>query len=114
MNDKLRLLIEDHTNRMETGRARGVDLPRNRFVRYYVETAVSHDAETIAEQTTFRCIVVPARSPKEAERLAIEDAKAAHPDATRVEFFMSRRLTDRKAEAITDQIVAKTWEGWRF
>ncbi len=98
-----------------TTRNHGVEISTKPEVWYYVETAIIHRGSlAVEEQTTFRAHLVQERSPRLAEVAAVAEARRANPDAEDIHFFMSRRLTDEKAQSIADRFADKTWEGWRF
>lgn len=90
---------------------------RKKTVWYYVETyADFEDAENPSGTTIFRAHLIQATKPRDAEAEALADSGAhfGPRGPEKIGHFMTRRLTDEKAEKIRAQIEAGTWEGWRF
>lgn len=82
------------------------------LVWYYVETSWrKRDSD---DHSDFMCHLVKADRPKDAERKAIDTTFDHHGPDIEVDFFMSRRLTEAKAQKILDSFNAGSWEGWRF
>jgi hypothetical protein len=59
-------------------------------------------------------VLTEAGSPKDALVKAIAEVKAQHPEARRIEEFMQRTITPKKARAIAVQFTDGTWPGWNF
>jgi hypothetical protein len=75
---------------------------------YYVETTYDEEGNDL---TQFRAHVTRAHTPREAEEDAIASTRRKHPGATNVEFFLTRRITDEKAESIMRSFANGTWTG---
>lgn len=66
------------------------------------------------QQCRFYAIVLQAKTPTDALEQAIEDCQRKHPDASNIEEFMQRIISERKARKIRDKMIAGTWSGWDF
>lgn len=74
----------------------------------YVE--VSYD---LGEDTSrFMAVLTVADSPEQAVEDAAAHVRRRHPDATNIEEFMQRTVTEDKVAAIRRQFDNRTWEGW--
>jgi hypothetical protein len=74
---------------------------------YYVETIVTHPDGTLS----FGVHLMQAINPRYAETMSVVDDRERHPESE-IQFYMSRRLTDRKAASVRRHFEAGTWEGW--
>jgi hypothetical protein len=84
-------------------------MPRESKPRYIELTYNLPDEE----QERWRGVVVHTDSPKTAFEEARADTMRAHPEATNVQEYMHRVLSDEKAADITGQMADGTWSGWR-
>lgn len=74
----------------------------------YVEVAVTLPGDDVL----FRCGLFEAKTPRDALRQAVEDARAAHPSAVKVEEFIQRTLRTTTADEVRALILDKSWPGW--
>lgn len=75
---------------------------------YYVEHAITKPDGNVL----FRAHIDEAASRYEAEEAARSDAKRAHRDATEIDFYMSRIVSEDRALKIIERMISKDWDGW--
>lgn len=81
-----------------------------RTAPYYAEVAWT-DRDARPARTVFRAWLGTAETADDAERQAVADCAAAHPESS-PEPFLTRRLTKDKATSVRRRMDAGTWAGW--
>lgn len=76
----------------------------------YVE--VTYKLSDTGDKPHFRAVIIEADSPRAASIEAKRNTMRQHPDATEIEEFMQRTVSDEKAREIKDRMNNNTWEGW--
>jgi hypothetical protein len=81
---------------------------------YYIELTIIHPDG----HESWYAVLTEAPRMRDAESEAFAMARKAHPDAEKIEHFMSRtgksNMGPRRIEQIRAAMLNGTWEGWEF